>query len=158
MNTHNLSPCCMLWYWSVLQRLVAVCYRKCILKGWSQRHSSLMWSVWESWSLRSSQTTVRSSSGLKLKVCLFCPVIYLYGCTYRKNTIYYCLWYAFCLCLTHTQMCMYLHIDSNRLFHACFNAFICTHVWFCICCFIAPTSSWEKGMGDCTAGLHWGAP
>lgn len=117
-----------------------------------------MWSVWESWSLKSSQTIVHSSSGLKLKVCLFCPVICMFGCSYTKILyVTVCVWYALCLCLMHAHICMYL--GANRLLHACFNAFICAHVWFCIYCVSlhvhpAERNNWVTALQDCTRGRH----
>lgn len=66
-----------------------------------------MWPVWGSWSLRSSQTTEHSSSGRKVKVCLFC-----FG--HVQKDACYCSKDTMCICLMHVQYprCMFtIHIS-----------------------------------------------
>lgn len=63
------------WDLEIFNRVAVVVCRRYILRGPSQQPSSPMWAVWGSSSLRSPQTTEHLSSGLKVKVCLYCRII-----------------------------------------------------------------------------------
>lgn len=144
-DTHTQSVCWMLDMDMFNSVAVAVCVclvccRRYIPRGSSQQPSSLMLQAWESWSLRLPQTTEHLSSGLKVKVCLFCLVI---------------------------SVCVYIVICHLHMSYVCTNIHVSRFIYICACIFyklrlfihvIALPSSWEKRLGDCTAGLHQGAP
>ncbi len=117
---------------------VCVCCRRCILRGSSLLPSSLMWPAWESWSLRSSQVTEHLSSGLKVKVCLFCLVICVYKHAWNIMSLTVCNMSCAYVLYMYKYACILIHMYLRM--HILPNMFIHTRV--CVSIQLRGTTGW----------------